>query len=256
MNQVTAGASGQKPKKRKGRVWIVLGIIVVVIAGGILALQLIFPGLLWKKSLGVTYDGAIHSAALDKLGMSQAPAPTAGTRGDYNTVYGDPVPVDTTLDSAELTAFFAENRPDYYAIQDPQIRIGDDDTIELVASADVSYFLDVVMGGTYTLEEIKAEMPALGLLPDHVNIALTMDAGVSDNKADVDLKQVSVQGIPIPSDIIDSGNAQQLVEQAFDSILQQYSDKAGLFIDELSVHDGTVDLKGLFPSSVDYIPKS
>ena len=63
------------------------------------------------------------SGLIKKLNYIKDAAPTSGIEDDYTYVYGALTNVDVEFTSEELTAFFNENRPSYYALKNVQIKI-------------------------------------------------------------------------------------------------------------------------------------
>ena len=238
-------------KKKKGLVKFITFLIVIGVI--VLGLGFIFPGLLWQKSLGVTYTTEDYNSMLEKLNYIKDVAPTSGAEDDYTYVYGALKSVDVEFTSEELTAFFNENRPSYYALKNVQIRINDDGTIEASANANVDYFLDEVLGGEYSREQINQQIPALGILPSNVNLYLKFSGSVTDNKTIVDVNSASVQGIEIPSVYVNSSEAMNVLSSGCDNVMNTYSSKTGSTFDKISIDSGVVKFKGSVPSSLERI---
>lgn len=238
-------------KKKKGLVKFITFLVIASVM--VMGIGFIFPGLLWQKSLGITYTTEDYNGMLEKLNYIKDAAPTEGTEGDYAYVYGSLKSVDVEFTSEELTAFFNENRPNYYALKNVQIRINNDGTIEASANANVDYFLNEVLGGEYSRDQINQQIPALGMLPSNVNLYLKFSGSVTDNRTSIDVSSASVQGMDIPSVYVDSSEAMSILSSGCDNIMNTYKSKTGSNFDKISIEDGVVKFKGSVPSSLERI---
>lgn len=242
-------------KKKKGKGLIKFLIFLLVLGGIVLSLGYIFPGLLWVKNLGVNYSSSDYNSIMEKLNYIKDTAPTGDNEDDYTYKYGELTEVNVEFTSEELTAFFNENRPSYYALKNVQIKINDDGSIEAVATANVDYFLNEVLDGEYSKEEINSHIPALGILPDNVNLYIKMSGSVTNNKSNISIDKVSVQGVTIPSVYINSNAAVNTINIAGDSIMSKYNEKTGSSFDSITISNNKINFKGSIPSSLERIEK-
>ncbi len=241
-------------KKKHGfikGILITLSVLVLVVV----ALGFIFPGLVWTRSLGVRYTQTDYNSIIDKLNYTKDAAPTGDSADLYNYVYGEPTNVDTEFTSEELTAFFNENRPSYYPLKNVQIKINEDGSIEVAAAANVDYFLNDVLGGKYTREQIQNEIPALGLLPDNVNIYLKFTGSVTNNISTIYIDLATVQGIEIPSNYTSSSSAINIIESSLNDFIAKLNADTGTNFESLTVQNGVLKFKGSVPSSLERIEK-
>lgn len=241
-------------KKKHGfikGILITLSVLVLVVV----ALGFIFPGLVWTRSLGVRYTQTDYNSIIDKLNYTKDAAPTGDSADLYNYVYGEPTNVDTEFTSEELTAFFNENRPSYYPLKNVQIKINEDGSIEVAAAANVDYFLNDVLGGKYTREQIQNEIPALGLLPDNVNIYLKFTGSVTNNISTIYIDLATVQGIEIPSNYTSSSSAINIIESSLNDFIAKLNADTGSNFESLTVQNGVLKFKGSVPSSLERIEK-
>jgi hypothetical protein len=220
-----------------------LFIFIIVIGFMLVALGCLFPGLLWTKSLGVKYTEADYKKVMEKLGYSL----------DTNLVtesytYGPPTAIDTKFTSEEITALINKNESEYYAIKNAQVKLNDDGTIEIVGSANTDYFLNEILGGKYTKEEVSSMLPIPGLLPSAVNIYLNLNGSVTNNKTNISINSVSVQGVEIPSSITNSYESINSVTEGLDNIILKCNNESGSSFDEIKVENGKLVFKGKIPS--------
>lgn len=238
-------------KKRnwfKGLLIFILVVIIIVIILGFL-----FPGLLWVKDLGVRYSKADYDNIMNKLNYIKDATPIGDDANQYQYIYGDVKDVDIEFTSEEITAFFNEGRPSYYAIKNVQIKLNDDGSVEAVGSANVDYFLTNILSGKYSKAEIEKQMPALGILPSNVNLYLKFSGSVNNNISNINIASVSVQGIPIPSNILDTNEATSTVTDGLNNLIKDYNNKSGSSFDKIAVENKKVIFKGKIPTSLERI---
>ncbi len=243
----------KKTKRNKfiKRFLITVGTIAFIIA----ALGFAFPGLIWTKSLGVTYTQTDYNSIMDKLGYTKDAAPTGDSKDLYNYVYGPATSVDTEFTSEELTSFFNENRPSYYPLKNVQIRVNADNTIELSASANVDYFLNDILGGKYTREQIENEVPALGILPDNVNIYVKFSGTVTQNISYISVYSVAVQGVTIPDKYFVPASAANVISSSINDFILKSNAETGSSYESIRVENGVLKFKGSVPSSLERTAK-
>jgi len=114
----------------------------------------------------------------------------------------------------------------------------------------VDYFLNEVLTGKFSRDQIAKEIPALGLLPGNVNLALNIDGGINNNKASGSINSAEVQGIPIPTEYVNSDEAVTTVTGGLNNMLSKNSSKSGSVFEKLAVENESLVLKGKFPSSL------
>ncbi len=241
--------------KKKHKLIKTLGIVLIVMTIIVLVLGFLFPGLLWTKDLGIKYTDADYQSVLAKLDYIKDAIPTGDSRDDYAYTYGKTTNIETEFTSAEITAFINTDRPSYYAVKNVQVRINSDGTIDASGIVNVDYFLSEVLSGKFSREQIVKEIPALGFLPGSVNLALNFDGGIINNKASGSINSAEVQGIPIPTEYVNSDEAISTVTGGLNDMLTKNSSKSGSVFEKLAVENEKIVLKGQFPSSLNRVKK-
>jgi len=234
----------------KGFLITISAIVLVVVVLGFA-----FPGLIWTKSLGVTYTQTDYNSIMDKLNYTKDDAPTGDSKDLYNYIYGPANSVDTEFTSEELTAFFNENRPSYYPLKNVQVKINEDGTIELSASANVDYFLNDVLGGKYTREQIESEIPTLGILPDNVNIYVKFAGSVTQNISYINVKALAVQGVTISESYFSTTSAANIISAGVNDFITKSNAETGSSYESIKVENGVLKFKGSVPSSLERVAK-
>lgn len=241
----------EKPIKKKKSFLKKLLIFILVLALMIIALGFLFPGLLWTKNLGIKYTQEDYDSMITKLEYIKDAVPT-GDIGDYTYVYGPLKDVNVSFTSEELTAFFNVNRPSYYALKNVQIKINEK-TLEVSTSANVDYFLNTLLEGKYTKEEINDAYPALGLLPDNVNLYLNIEGSVNNNLSSLKLNTLQVQGVTLPDGLINSEDAISLLTTSVDNVLSKYEEKSGTHINKMGIENNKLLFDAKVPSSLNRV---
>jgi len=245
------------PKKKKGKGCLIALLVVVVIIGFIVAAAAIFlPGLFKPKDLGIKTSKSAYDSAMAKLRYTKDEAPETGEAEDYTYEYGATNSVDTALTSEELTSFFNYNRPDYYAIENLQIRINDDDTIEVSGSLNRDYLLQNILEGEYTEEEIKKEIPMLNLIPSSINFYVNLEGSITNNEVDnFNFNDIEIMGIGIPDSVYDTDEAYETIIDIIDTSIEKVMQKTGASYESVKVENGELNFEGEMPSFLERTSK-
>ena len=228
-------------------------IFVVIISIIVFILGFILPGLLWPKDLGVEYTEADYKSMLVKLSYTKDEAPSNGDFEDYTYVYGNNNDVEVNFTSEEISAFFNENRPDYFPVKKVQVKINDDGSIEASGSINVEYVLNEFLSEEFSKEQIKDEIPALGLLPKNVNLYFKASGSITDNKVSPSVDSVAVQGITIPAKYSSSSEALDRIVDGINNLMVSYTKTTKTNFKSLKVEDSKIIFNGSVPSSLERI---
>ena len=187
-----------------------LVIFICVVGVVIVGLGLYFDGLLFTKSLGVTYTQNDYNNAIAKL-ESISQNSSQGTQDST-----------TEFTSEEITAYLNEYPLDSVIAENIEVRINSDNTVDLSAKVNIAYVLEHMLTGKYSIEELQDNLPALGLLPNNVNVYLSGIASVEDNNFSCDVASASLQGIPLPETWIETQEAGEVAEMLVGEGLASY----------------------------------
>lgn len=245
----------EKKVKKKHR--FLKGLIIFIIILGIIVLTLgfVFPGLLWTKNLGIKYTKADYNSMMKKLALIKDVSPITGSKDDYEYTYGDLVEIKEEFTSEELTAFFNENRPSYYAIKNLQVRVNKNGTLEATGNVNVDYVLDELLDGKYTRADISENLPTLGWLPNNVNLYIKVGGSVTNNTSNVNVSSLSVQGITIPDNMITSSETKSTLTNSVNDSLAKHKGKTGTTFEKIEMENGKISLAGKIPSTINRIKK-
>ncbi len=236
----------RKPKRHKTLLVIIC--LVCIVAASV---YFFLPGLFRSYNLGVQSSETAYMSAMQKFSMTKDQSPVQGKSEDYEYVYGKPQAVDTLLDSEEITSFFNVNRPSYYALENVQVRVNSDGTIEASATIDTDYVFSNILNGKYTREDVKRELPMLGLLPGKVNIYSKISCRIVNNKLEeLDIQKAGIMGIGIPESLINSSNATTFIKDTIGGYLEKTTTKSNVRYESVEVKDGKLVIKGQIPSSI------
>lgn len=240
----------QKVKKKKGCL-VALLTVIIIIGAVVLCIALFLPGFFSPKNLGVKTSKEAYESALTKLNYVKDTAPASGKKEDYVYTYGEPEKVTTTLTSEELTSFFNYNRPDYYPLKDVQVKINPDNTVEFSASMNSDYFLNDILGGNYSKDEIVKAYPVIKVIPDTVNIYGSMSGEIVNNQAqDIALKDVELMGVELPASLYSTSSAQTEINNVVDNFLESVTDKTGGSYQSIKVENGELQLDATLPTTL------
>ena len=243
-----------KPKKRHGCL-IALLVFLGILAAAVVAVYFLVPGLLRPYDLGVSSSREAYESGLYKLQMTKDVSPETGEAGDYYVSFGSPQPVSTSLTDEEITSFFNENRPDYFAVKDVQVRVNEDGSIEASANLDTTYAFNQVLNGAYSREDAKSALPMLGLLPNHVNFYFKAYGSVVNNQIQgLSIEDVSVMGITIPDSLVGSQTANSFIASTLNDYIARMNAQSGSNYERIQASGGDMDFVGSVPSSVTRIP--
>ncbi len=240
----------KQSKKKKGCLIGVLSFLGVI--GIILTCIAIFlPGFFGPKDLGIKTSKAAYESAIAKMNYQKDTAPSSGVAEDYTYTYGELKEIKTGLISEELTSFFNYNRPEYYALKKVQIRINPDNTVEFSGAIDTDYFLNKVLGGKYSEQEISKAFPLIKVIPGSVNVYAQFSGEIADNKAvSFAFSDIEVMGIGLPSSLYNTESAKTEISNLLDNFLAKTTDKTKGTYDSVKVENGELTINGKLPSSL------
>lgn len=238
-------------KNKKGsflkKFLIFLGIAIV----GLVALGFLFPGLFWAKDLGVKYTMDDYNSIINKLNYKTNNI----ISGEYDVNYGPVKNVDMTFTSEELTAFVNENNPGVNKLKNFQLRINNDGTIEIVCNINIDYLLNDLLDSKYSKEKIENEIPAIGILPDNVNLYIHFSGTVVNNKLDLNIETISIQGMRIPYSFISDNKVRYEIESSVNNRISEFNIETGSNFNRISIDNSQIRIQGAIPSSIERIKK-
>jgi hypothetical protein len=239
-------------KKKHGCLTAFLITLAVLIVGAA-GVYFFLPGMSRPVDLEIRSSRESYESAMKKLLIIKDESPVSGKAEEYSITYGAPQNVDTSLTSEELTSFFNENRPPYYAVKNVQVRINDDGSIEASGTLDTNYVFDIMLNGRYSKKDAQSAMPMLGLIPDNINIYFKAEGGVEDNQVEnLQVDSVSVMGIPIPMSLINDNMS--FITNTLDNYISSECSRVGAYISSIKTENGEISFEGSLPSSVERIP--
>jgi len=237
----------QKAKCKHKLLKFIIGLVIVITAV-LLTANFALPGLITPRDLGVKYSSSDHDSAVAKLSTVKELLTNLSTISEYN--YGTAKNIDISLNSAEITAFINTGNTVKYAVNNYQVLVNPDGTIETSGSVNVDFFLREILNNKVSREQIVKEVPALAVLPSNVNLYMKFSGEIISNKSSAAIKDVAVQGITIPAKYINTDEAVSTFTNGIDSFLARNNPISGTSIDSLTTKDGLVNLKAKIPSMV------
>lgn len=240
----------KKPKKKKGCLAALLSILIFIGLAAI-CIALLLPGFYTPKDLGVKTSKEAYNSAVGKLNYVKDSAPVTGSANDYVYTYGELMKVSASLTSEELTSFFNYDRPDYYALKKVQIRLNPDNTVEFSAALDTGYFMNTVLGGKYSEQEINKAFNLSKVLPGTVNVYAQLSGEIANNKsANVTFSDIEVMGIDLPYSLYATPSAQEEISSIVDNFLAKTTEKTKGKFESVKIQNGQLAVIGSLPSTL------
>jgi hypothetical protein len=236
-----------KPKKRHGCLVAILVFFAVLAVAGIVT-YLCMPGLYKPNNLGVKASQEAYDSAMRKLTTKSDRSEEAISTETVNEEYSASFiasDVNAALTSEEITSLLTINRPDDYPLQETQVRLNEDDTMEISSSVSVDFLLEDLLDNEITKEEIADAVPILKSLPEDVNLYIKLNADVEGNEiGNLDIEKLSVMGVTIPESMIGTEDAGDFLIDSINNYLENKTAETGERFDTLKVQDGSLIVEG------------
>ena len=227
-------------------------LVVVVIAVLALAYFGFIPGLsdLFRSGpvdLGVRATAEDYASASEKLGRVRGVIPAGGSPEDSIGFVGSH-PVDTSFTQEELTATFQNRDWEYNPFSDDfQVRVNPDNTLEMSGTLMLDNILAASNAFGLSAGDMSAIENALGAVKGNPAFHVKIDTSIQNNDASLNIQELKIGKLPIPASAIPEDSLAGLVE----GILY---DTPGLNCESLSVRDGKLHFKGMYPDQTYYRP--
>ncbi len=248
--ELTEGYKPKDMRKQKKKHGCLVAILIVILLVGVTAIGLYFclPGLRKPNDLGIkasqeAYDSAIRKLTA-KVENNQVEVIVDTVEEEYSSSY-TATEVSAALTSEEVTSLLTINRPEDYPLQETQVRLSEDDTMEVSTAMDVSFLLEDILDNEITKEEIAQTIPVLKDLPEEVNVYIKLDASVEMNEVKkLNIVKLSVMGVTIPDNMIASEDAGEFLIDSINGYLMNKEGDTGERYDVLQVEDGNLLIEG------------
>lgn len=241
----------QQPPVRKKRYGCLVAFISLLLIAGLImgSVWLFLPGFFAPRDLGIKTSKKAYESALQKLGYQKDTSPKTGEEEDYNYSYGPLHSVTANLTSEEVTSFINYNRPSYYAFKDVQVRINDDDTVEVSGKLDINYFLMNMLGSKYDKEDVTRSFPLVNTLSAGINIYAKGSGEIQNDQAvDFAFSDVQVMGIGLPENLYKTDEAKQEISEMLNDFISSQMQRSGGSITLAKVDNGEMIFQGDVPS--------
>lgn len=247
---VTLNPVIKKKKKKHVALWISLTILLVILLGAGCLIASLF-GVFGPKDLGVKYTEKDYQSALTKIGTQTTfdkmtgdelreynkDIKKSGTKlaiSDYNWEFSDYQEKNFELTPEEATALINEIAPGFYWLEDQQVRILKDGSVEAAGTLLAAKAINELY------PELKDLIPIS--VPEKLGLYAAGGISIKENVLTLDAKEFK-------SGIISPVSAQTLNENAlyFEAL---YTSVPGLVIHSLEVNDqGNFEISALIPQT-------
>lgn len=174
------------------------------------------------RDLGVKADPAKFNALLARENVKlNGPASNYNLAADIK--YGQALPMDVTVTSEELTSLMQATNNAQGPLKNMQVKLGDNNQMEMSADADLEKFGYPVKGPVY----LKGNFEKSG-----------------SGSVTIVVKEGSFGLIPVPESVL-----QQAGDGIEQTINHQLGSMPGMRIDNLEIQDGQLHFSGAFPQT-------
>jgi hypothetical protein len=174
------------------------------------------------RDLGVKADPAKFNALLARENV-KLDGPASNYYLGSNVRWGNAVPMDVTMTNEELSSMMQATNNEKGPLKNVQMKMGDNNQVEMSAQVDLSKFGYPVNVPVYTKG--------------------TLVKG-SGNSVKIDIKEGTSGIVPIPENFLNQGESG--LEQA---VNKQLGQMPGLKIDTLDISQGQLQFNGAFPQT-------
>jgi hypothetical protein len=203
---------------------IILCGVLLVAASGFVKIPLLSSllGTDKPRDLGVRTDSAYFQDMINKQGIQVDGSYDKYCLNCYIT-YSDMKPMDISVTSSELSSMIRATNDKEGTLKDVQVKLGDDNVMEMSANLDLKKYGYDYSGPIYTKGKIVK----------------------NGNALKIDLSTAEAGIIPVPAEYAQKGSTE--LENA---INRQLTRMPGLNIEDFSVVNGALHYKGNFPANI------
>jgi hypothetical protein len=231
----------------------ILGIFVgfillcVLIGFGIMTYLGFVPGLSTAlgfnkaKDLGITITAADSTAAQSKTGVEILAMP-AGTAVVNSIKYEGSKNATYEMNSTELTGLSNNRKWKYYPLENVQVRVNDDGTVESTGVIKLDSAFNYVRALGYSQEDIDKAMNEMKIPRMNLPFYVKFGGNVKDNVVNLSVDSLVISNVPVPASYITehTSDAAKIVEDLI-------AKSNGFSIKSLSFSDGRMYFDGTVP---------
>ena len=206
------------------------------------------PGLVWTKSLRVSYSDEDFNSVEAKMDTLKDIFPSEEDKENYDYVYGELTKITLEFTEAELTALLNESNNEE-AVDNFEVKFNNDDTITLSAKLNIDYLLNSIGGGEISRSGLQEQMPAMALLPGSANIYTNLTLEIINNNVEFNVNDLNVQGIPLLA-FIDPEEVAGQLEGGLETIIEGYVDETGATFESVKIEEDKLIFEGMFPEFI------
>lgn len=226
-------------------------VVLVVVVVGVLGFLGYIPGIAnifgWStpRDLGVVVTAQDYQSATEKLGRERLALPADSQ--DAITFQGSHA-VDASFTQEEMTATWRTRDWDGNPFTDEgQIRINDDDTVEIAGAMNIPRLIDMVDDYAAVDEETRDLLNKAGFIKGDVAFWVHGNLEVTNGNWNIDISEAKLGRFSLPADQIPEGALEDAARKVVDEI-------AGMDITSLSFDNGMMHYTGTYPDQTYYRP--
>ena len=218
---------------------IILPMLVLGYLGFVPGVSALF-GSSAPKDLGVKYTAADFASVQTKMG-SDLRVLSPNTAAKDSIKYSGTKRVTTALTSAELTAAANSGKWKYHMVQDVQIKVSPDGTVEMSGKILKDKASKAATAYGFNDNDLKKAEDTVGFIPGNPRFYAKGKASVINNQVHMDIEQLEIGRI----------NAKNLItaDQASSILHQGLATVPGLSINSLTFDGGKMNFDGTLPQT-------
>jgi hypothetical protein len=219
-----------------------LGIILLTVCAGAFIGFKIYQtvkGVSKAKNLGITVTADQTKKVWDKTTVQLIALPDS-TELEQSIQFEGKKPLTYSMDSTELTGLaLLQTQYKYFPFHNVQIRINNDNTVEISGLADTIKAISYATAIGYAPSDIQKVMDEYNIPQTNVSFYVKGSGSVNNGSVTLDLQGGEIAGIPIPMGIVNSK------KQAIIGVLENgMRNTPGFEAKSLTFSDGKVHFDG------------
>jgi hypothetical protein len=230
----------KKHLKKFKVLYIIVGIIVLIVAGFVLANTM-------PKNLGVGYTKADLNSVNTKLGITYNSLQSSNIPTQSLKIEGSK-PLNTQVTQSELTALLNQPSKQWknYPVKNVQFKINNDGTVEVTGKILASRVNDYAKATNMPTKYTDLVADKINLVPVNPSFDYKGTYEIQNGKVVGDLTELKVGQLAVPKDWTDSN------KDFITGFVEDRINSAGMKVDNAKFVDGKLDIQGTIPESISF----
>ncbi|MGV8171766.1 MAG: hypothetical protein ACP5OA_03685 [Candidatus Woesearchaeota archaeon] len=226
--------------KRFKVLYIVLGIIILIIVGAVIAVTM-------PKSLGVKYTKADMDSVNTKLGIAYTTLSASDNPASSLKISGAKT-LDAEITESELTALLNQPSSQWknYPISDVQVKINDDGSVEMTGKILVKRFEEYSEATNMPDKYKSLADENAKLVPVNPSFYYKGNYEIKDGKLEGNVEELKVGPLTVPKDWTDNN------KDFITGFVENRINSAGMQVENANFDGGKLNIQGIVPESISF----